>query len=129
MQAIHGFKETEWPTEKWQKHNAAVFKRVTQTAFSNPGSGKPLPYQHVLDLAGGGYIKPHVDSQRVRYIYVHTYMWMAGVQHGSDLTIGTYINIQSRHAMKHWYSLTFRDLTGNREYEPLKSWLTELAHF
>ena len=29
---------------------------------------KILPYTHVLDLAGDGYIKPHVDSVRVSIV-------------------------------------------------------------
>ena len=42
----------------------SVVQRLREKSFE-PGV-KQLPYVHVLDLAEDGYIKPHIDSVRVR---------------------------------------------------------------
>lgn len=59
FQAIHGYRETE--RRNWYPHNKAVIQRVGDIAFN----GQIMPFIHVLDLAEGGVIKPHVDSTRV----------------------------------------------------------------
>lgn len=56
--AIHGYRETE--RRNWYPHNKAVIQRVGDIAFN----GQIMPFIHVLDLAEGGVIKPHVDSTR-----------------------------------------------------------------
>ncbi|XP_037086367.1 alpha-ketoglutarate-dependent dioxygenase alkB homolog 7, mitochondrial-like [Pollicipes pollicipes] len=58
--AIHGFRETERP--QWNPENARVLDRVRRLAF--PVGTAQLRHVHVLDLAGDGVIKPHVDSRR-----------------------------------------------------------------
>lgn len=57
--AIHGFRETE--RKAWYPANKEILGRVMTRAFSEE---KVLPHIHVLDLAGEGVIKPHVDSVR-----------------------------------------------------------------
>ena len=62
VQAIHGYRETE--KSRWNDNNKTVLQRVRDAAFE---SGVPqLTLVHVLDLAKDGYIKPHVDSVKVR---------------------------------------------------------------
>uniref|UniRef100_A0A2M3ZBG2 Putative alpha-ketoglutarate-dependent dioxygenase alkb protein 7 mitochondrial n=1 Tax=Anopheles braziliensis TaxID=58242 RepID=A0A2M3ZBG2_9DIPT len=56
--AIHGYRETE--RKHWQPNNRAIIDRIIAIAFD----GVAMPYVHVLDLAGTGVIKPHVDSVR-----------------------------------------------------------------
>lgn len=63
-EAIIGFRETERKT--WNKSNAPVIQRLRDASF-DPDC-RQLPYVHVLDLAEDGYIKPHIDSVRVRTV-------------------------------------------------------------
>ncbi|XP_013142735.1 PREDICTED: alpha-ketoglutarate-dependent dioxygenase alkB homolog 7, mitochondrial [Papilio polytes] len=58
--AIEGYRETE--RDSWNEQNAAILKRVRETAFSP--HAELLPRAHVLDLAAAGYIKPHIDAVR-----------------------------------------------------------------
>ncbi|XP_023941994.2 alpha-ketoglutarate-dependent dioxygenase alkB homolog 7, mitochondrial [Bicyclus anynana] len=58
--AIEGYRETE--RGKWNNQNEAVLSRVKEMAFAP--KAELLPYVHVLDLAAGGHIKPHVDAVR-----------------------------------------------------------------
>ncbi len=61
--AIHQYRETE--RLKWSEENQPIIDRIRQFAF--PKGTKQLKYVHILDLAKNGYIKPHVDSVRVRF--------------------------------------------------------------
>lgn len=56
--AIHGYREME--KIEWWPENETVFKRLRERAFDQ----QTLPHVHILDLAGDGIIKPHVDSSR-----------------------------------------------------------------
>lgn len=56
--AIHGYREME--KIDWLPENEDVFQRLRNKAFH----GETLPHVHILDLAGDGIIKPHVDSSR-----------------------------------------------------------------
>lgn len=56
--AIHGYREMEMI--EWRPENEAVLKRLRARAFDQ----QTLPHVHILDLAGDGIIKPHVDSSR-----------------------------------------------------------------
>ncbi|XP_076046082.1 alpha-ketoglutarate-dependent dioxygenase alkB homolog 7, mitochondrial [Oratosquilla oratoria] len=58
--AIHGYREVE--RSKWGKASSAIITRLRDAAFPEPSSVMPLV--HVLDLAEGGVIKPHIDSVR-----------------------------------------------------------------
>lgn len=58
-QAIHGFRETE--RKQWYPKNRLIIQKIADIAFNK----QIMPYIHVLDLAGDGIIKPHVDSSRV----------------------------------------------------------------
>ncbi|XP_046426103.1 alpha-ketoglutarate-dependent dioxygenase alkB homolog 7, mitochondrial isoform X1 [Neodiprion fabricii] len=58
--AIQSYRETEKST--WNKGNSAVIQKIQKTAF--PPDTSLLGHVHVLDLAGDGMIKPHVDSVR-----------------------------------------------------------------
>ncbi|KAJ0173386.1 hypothetical protein K1T71_011562 [Dendrolimus kikuchii] len=61
--AIQGYRETE--KSKWSPENQIILDRVKALAFApGSGSGEPLPHAHVLDLAGAGHIKPHIDAVR-----------------------------------------------------------------
>ena len=64
FKAIVGFRETE--RKGWSKANQEVIQRLRNVSF-NPAH-RQLPYTHVLDLAEDGYIKPHIDSVRVKTI-------------------------------------------------------------
>ncbi|XP_014358582.2 alpha-ketoglutarate-dependent dioxygenase alkB homolog 7, mitochondrial [Papilio machaon] len=58
--AIEGYRETE--RDSWNNQNAAILKRVRDTAFQP--NAQLLPRAHILDLAAAGYIKPHIDAVR-----------------------------------------------------------------
>lgn len=62
LQAIHGYRETEW--RKWSENNSKILDRVRKEAF--PSNMTQLSLVHILDLAPEGWIKPHVDSVRVK---------------------------------------------------------------
>lgn len=62
MQAIHGFRETE--RLQWGGVCAGVLERLRVAAF--PEGTPVLGPVHVLDLDKAGFIKPHVDSVKVR---------------------------------------------------------------
>lgn len=64
FKAIHGYRETE--KSSWNKANTVVLERIQRKAF-RPGASL-LGHVHVLDLAGEGKIKPHVDSVRVNRV-------------------------------------------------------------
>lgn len=61
--AIHNYRETEHL--RWKPENKVIIERVRQTAFAS--SAKHIKYVHILDIAKDGFIKPHVDSVRVRF--------------------------------------------------------------
>lgn len=63
MQAIKSYKETE--KSQWNDSNSKVLERLRNIAFSDKSS--LIRSVHVLDLSKDGYIKPHIDSVRVRY--------------------------------------------------------------
>lgn len=56
--AIQGYREME--KIDWLPENEEVFQRLRNKAFHE----ETLPHIHILDLAGDGIIKPHVDSSR-----------------------------------------------------------------
>ncbi|CAH2052513.1 unnamed protein product, partial [Iphiclides podalirius] len=58
--AIEGYRETE--RDRWSDQNAAILRRIHETAF-RPET-QLLPRAHILDLSAAGYIKPHVDAVR-----------------------------------------------------------------
>lgn len=62
LQAIHGFRETE--RLQWGGVCAGVLERLRAVAF--PEGSPLLGPVHVLDLDKSGFIKPHVDSVKVR---------------------------------------------------------------
>lgn len=62
FKAIIGFRETE--RKQWNRQNSEVIARIKAASFDP--SHKILPYVHILDLKEDGFIKPHVDSSRVR---------------------------------------------------------------
>jgi hypothetical protein len=66
VQAIHGYRESE--KSDWSQENQRVLSRLRQHAFDDPEQS--LVHVHVLDLAKDGYIKPHIDSIRVCFIYL-----------------------------------------------------------
>lgn len=68
LQAIHGYRETEW--KKWSEDSSRILDRVRREAF--PPETNHLSLVHILDLAPEGWIKPHIDSVRVmeRYFYL-----------------------------------------------------------
>lgn len=61
-QAIHGFRETE--KSHWSAECQQILERVRAAAL--PPNIPHLGPVHVLDLDKNGYIKPHVDSVKVR---------------------------------------------------------------
>jgi len=65
LQAIHGYRETEWKT--WSKDSSQILDRVRRKAFSPEMI--QLSLVHILDLAPEGWIKPHIDSIRVMTHY------------------------------------------------------------
>ena len=71
VQAIVGFRETE--RKHWTPSNQSLIDRLRSRSFE-PGC-RQLPYVHVLDLAEDGYIKPHIDSVRVKPTPLSTYFY------------------------------------------------------
>lgn len=63
VQAIHGYRETEW--RKWSENSSLILDRVRREAF--PPEMAQLSLVHILDLAPEGWIKPHIDSVRVKH--------------------------------------------------------------
>ncbi|KYN03914.1 putative alpha-ketoglutarate-dependent dioxygenase ABH7, partial [Cyphomyrmex costatus] len=60
LQAIHGYRETEW--SKWSEDSSQILDRVRRKAFLPEMI--QLSLVHILDLAPEGWIKPHIDSVR-----------------------------------------------------------------
>ena len=65
LQAIHGFRETE--KSNWTSENEQIIQRIRNYSFVF--TDKILNHVHVLDLDKNGYIKPHIDSVKVRLLY------------------------------------------------------------
>lgn len=49
--------------------NARVIQRLKNNVFSSQLTTKPMERVHILDLCDDGFVKPHVDSIRVSYIF------------------------------------------------------------
>lgn len=60
--AIHNYRETEHL--RWTQPNQLIIDRVRNLAFKTKKN--LIKYVHILDIAKDGFIKPHVDSIRVR---------------------------------------------------------------
>ncbi|KAM8845300.1 alpha-ketoglutarate-dependent dioxygenase alkB homolog 7, mitochondrial isoform 1-T1 [Spinachia spinachia] len=67
--AIHGYRETE--RVSWGSACEEVMSRVRSTAF--PEGSPLLGPVHILDLDKTGYIKPHIDSVKVGFLFGHIY--------------------------------------------------------
>lgn len=60
------YRETE--RKQWTENNLKIINRIREKAF--PKEMQQLPLIHILDLAAEGWIKPHVDSVRVRTKFI-----------------------------------------------------------
>lgn len=49
--------------------NTRVIQRLKNNIFSGQITTKPMERVHILDLCDDGFVKPHVDSIRVSYIF------------------------------------------------------------
>jgi len=67
--AIHNYRETEHL--HWRPENNEIIERVRKTAFEGLNV-RHIKYVHILDIAKDGFIKPHVDSVRVRLVTLHS---------------------------------------------------------